>query len=96
MLRLRRRPGDGYVSSLRISETWFMNSADHVADETVVNGAQSIYKDQFGIGGDSYRDTWLLGLTNAAPYLCCAVLGCCAFPPLPVFKTPTLTVLKQG
>ncbi|CAI4214496.1 unnamed protein product [Parascedosporium putredinis] len=38
-------------------------------DETVVNGAQSIYKDQFGIGGDSYRDTWLLGLTNAAPYL---------------------------
>ncbi|PKS08706.1 hypothetical protein jhhlp_004759 [Lomentospora prolificans] len=51
-------------------------------DETVVNGAQSIYKDQFGIGGDSYRDTWLLGLTNAAPYLCCAVLGCWLTEPM--------------
>ncbi|CAI4217307.1 unnamed protein product [Parascedosporium putredinis] len=45
-------------------------------DETVVNGAQAFYKHQFGIGGDSARDTWLLGLVNGAPYLCCAVFGC--------------------
>lgn len=48
-------------------------------DETVVNGAQAFYKHQFGIGGDSARDTWLLGLVNGAPYLCCAVFGCCKF-----------------
>lgn len=59
-----------------------------VADETVINGAQSIYKDQFGIGGESYRDTWLLGLTNAAPYLCCAVLGCCTLRGYPMKVLP--------
>lgn len=50
-------------------------------DETVVNGAQSFYKHRFGIGGEGGRDAWLLGLTNSAPHLCCAVLGCCeCFP----------------
>ena len=34
-------------------------------DETVVNGAQFFYKQQFGIGDDSVpRDTWLLGMVN--------------------------------
>ncbi|KAJ4297671.1 hypothetical protein N0V90_005565 [Kalmusia sp. IMI 367209] len=37
-------------------------------DETVVNGAQLFYADQFGIGGDEYRSTWLVGLVNSAPY----------------------------
>ena len=47
-----------------------------VTDETVVNGAQLFYGKQFGIGDPiSSRETWLLGLTNAAPYLCCAFLG---------------------
>ncbi|KAL9087719.1 MAG: hypothetical protein Q9165_006486 [Trypethelium subeluteriae] len=45
-------------------------------DETVVNGAQIYYGQQFGIGGEDPRSTWLLGLTNSAPYLCCAVIGC--------------------
>ncbi len=46
-------------------------------DETVVNGAQSFYKVQFGIADSSNpRDTWLLGLCNSAPYLCCALIGC--------------------
>jgi MFS family permease len=45
-------------------------------DETVVNGAQIFYAEQFGIKGDGGRETWLLGLVNSAPYLCCAVLGC--------------------
>ncbi|KAK1459353.1 hypothetical protein CMEL01_02352 [Colletotrichum melonis] len=51
-------------------------------DETVVNGAQSFYKKQFGIGGETERDTWLLGLTNSAPYLCCAVIGCWLTEPM--------------
>jgi hypothetical protein len=45
-------------------------------DETVVNGAQIFYSTQFGIGGKDSRSTWLLGLTNSAPYLCCAFVGC--------------------
>ena len=46
-------------------------------DETVVNGAQIFYSKQFGIGDkESSKSAWLLGLTNSAPYLCCAVLGC--------------------
>ncbi|KAH8161293.1 hypothetical protein CIB48_g6957 [Xylaria polymorpha] len=35
-------------------------------DETVVNGAQIFYKEQFGIGDpNSQRDSWLVGLVNA-------------------------------
>ena len=45
-------------------------------DETVVNGAQLFYSRQFGISGKTQRDTWLLGLVNSAPYLCCAIFGC--------------------
>ena len=45
-------------------------------DETVVNGAQVFYKPQFGIGGDDETSTWLVGLVNSAPYLCCAFIGC--------------------
>ena len=41
----------------------------------VVNGAQSFYKKAFGIGSDSEKDAWLLGLVNSAPYLCCALVG---------------------
>ncbi|MCJ1295293.1 hypothetical protein MMC34_006855 [Xylographa carneopallida] len=45
-------------------------------DETVVNGGQLFYGPQFGIGGKDSRSTWLLGLVNSAPYLCCAFIGC--------------------
>ncbi|KAI1506519.1 sugar transporter-domain-containing protein [Biscogniauxia marginata] len=52
-------------------------------DETVVNGAQFFYKGFFGIGNDeSQRDAWLLGLVNAAPYICCAFLGCWLTEPM--------------
>ena len=52
-------------------------------DETVVNGAQSFYKKAFGIGDDSSeRDTWLVGLCNSAPYLCCALIGCWLTEPM--------------
>ncbi|KAH6621385.1 hypothetical protein B0J18DRAFT_225472 [Chaetomium sp. MPI-SDFR-AT-0129] len=51
-------------------------------DETVVNGAQIFYKVQFGIGTKASRDTWLVGLVNGAPYLCCAFLGCWLTDPM--------------
>ncbi|KAK6845080.1 hypothetical protein PG995_015190 [Apiospora arundinis] len=52
-------------------------------DETVVNGAQGFYKHQFGIGDpDSKRDSWLVGLVNSAPYICCAFLGCWLTEPM--------------
>lgn len=46
-------------------------------DETVVNGAQIFYKREFGIDADTEYNSWLSGLVNSAPYLCCAVAGCC-------------------
>jgi MFS family permease len=50
---------------------------DKLLDETVVNGAQIFYTKQFGIGDKtSDRDSWLTGLVNSAPYLCCAFIGC--------------------
>lgn len=52
-------------------------------DETVVNGAQSFYKVAFSIGDkNSPRDSWLLGLVNSAPYLCCAFIGCWLTEPM--------------
>ncbi|CZR53000.1 probable transporter (major facilitator superfamily) [Phialocephala subalpina] len=52
-------------------------------DETVVNGAQIFYAPQFGIGSKtSSRDSWLVGLVNSAPYLCCAFVGCWLTVPL--------------
>ncbi|KAH7922136.1 hypothetical protein BV22DRAFT_1017951 [Leucogyrophana mollusca] len=51
-------------------------------DEAVINGAQIIYPKQFGIGGSSMRDSWLIGVVNSAPYLCCAVVSCWLTHPL--------------
>ncbi|CCU77285.1 MFS sugar transporter/MFS domain sugar transporter [Blumeria hordei DH14] len=46
-------------------------------DETVINGSHIFFAREFGISNrSSARDTWLLGLVNAAPYLCCATIGC--------------------
>lgn len=52
-------------------------------DETVVNGAQSFYKAQFGIGDEGFQSqAWILGLVNSAPYLCCAFIGCWLTEPM--------------
>lgn len=49
-------------------------------DETVVNGAQLLYAEPFGIqslpGQPPSRESWLLGAVNSAPYLCCATFSC--------------------
>lgn len=42
-------------------------------DETVINGANIFFADQFGIDPSvSGRNQWLLGLVNSAPYVCIA------------------------
>lgn len=54
-------------------------------DETVINGANIIFPAQFGIkeeAGVVSQKTWLLGLVNSAPYLCCAVVACWFTEPL--------------
>ncbi|KIJ12349.1 L-arabinose isomerase [Paxillus involutus ATCC 200175] len=52
-------------------------------DEAVINGAQIIYPRQFGLGDPtSQRDSWLIGLINSAPYLCCATISCWLTDPL--------------
>ncbi|KAG2137864.1 uncharacterized protein EDB93DRAFT_1090921 [Suillus bovinus] len=52
-------------------------------DQAVINGAQLIYPAQFGIGdSNSKRDSWLVGLVNSAPYLCCATISCWMTHPL--------------
>ncbi|TNY21256.1 sugar transporter-domain-containing protein [Rhodotorula diobovata] len=51
-------------------------------DETVINGANLFYPEQFGIGSESTHDTILLGLVASAPYLCSAVFSCWLTYPL--------------
>lgn len=65
------------------SETFL--SADQNTDETVVNGGQLFYRYQFGIDGQDPRSTWLTGLLNSAPYLCCAFIGCWLTTPSTTF-----------
>ncbi|CAK7244377.1 MAG: hypothetical protein STHCBS139747_005915 [Sporothrix thermara] len=60
-----------------------LSAAVQGMDETVVNGAQIFYKNEFGIGDpNSSRDSWLVGLCNSAPYLCCAFIGCWLTEPM--------------
>ncbi|KAF2839604.1 putative MFS sugar transporter [Patellaria atrata CBS 101060] len=54
-----------------------LSTLTYSIDETVVNGAQLFYTPQFGIANEGEaRSTWLTGLVNAGPYLCCAFIGC--------------------
>ncbi|KAH3664019.1 hypothetical protein OGAPHI_004733 [Ogataea philodendri] len=53
-----------------------MGAAVQGMDETVINGAQLFYPDYFGLGADTDRNSWLVGLINSAPYLCCSCLAC--------------------
>ncbi|KZT72160.1 hypothetical protein DAEQUDRAFT_664568 [Daedalea quercina L-15889] len=61
-----------------------MAAAVQGMDESVINGANLFFADQFGIGtvGNQSRNQWLLGLVNSAPYLCCGLIGCWVSAPL--------------
>ncbi|KAI5856005.1 hypothetical protein BZA05DRAFT_442672 [Tricharina praecox] len=47
-------------------------------DESVINGANLYFFDQFGIQDRE----WIKGLVNSAPYLCCFTIGCWLTHPL--------------
>jgi len=54
-------------------------------DETVVNGAQIYYAEEFGLQPPNMSESqasWIVGLINSSPYLACAVLGCWLTGPL--------------
>ncbi|GMG19303.1 unnamed protein product [Ambrosiozyma monospora] len=53
-----------------------MGAAVQGMDETVINGANLYYPKLLGLGSGSDRDTWLIGLVNCAPYLCCSCIAC--------------------
>ncbi|KAH3664022.1 hypothetical protein OGAPHI_004736 [Ogataea philodendri] len=53
-----------------------MGAAVQGMDETVINGAQLYYPKYFGLDADTERNTWLVGLINSAPYLCCSCISC--------------------
>lgn len=60
-----------------------LSAAVQGMDETVVNGAQIFYKAAFKIDDDnSSYDSWIVGLCNSAPYLCCAFIGCWLTEPM--------------
>lgn len=51
-------------------------------DQTGSNGANLSFPVEFGIGGTSDYDVFLVGLVNAAPYISSAFLGCWLSDPL--------------
>ncbi|KAJ9149440.1 Hexose transporter [Pleurostoma richardsiae] len=51
-------------------------------DQTGSNGANLSFPVALGIGGDSDRDTYLVGLINSAPYIGSSFIGCWLSDPL--------------
>ncbi|KAI0539177.1 sugar transporter-domain-containing protein [Xylaria digitata] len=51
-------------------------------DQEGSNGANLSFPRQFGIGGTSDRDVFLVGLINSAPYIGSALIGCWCSDPL--------------
>ncbi|RWA09944.1 hypothetical protein EKO27_g5159 [Xylaria grammica] len=51
-------------------------------DQEGSNGANLSFPRQFGIGTESTRDTFLVGLINSAPYIGSAIIGCWCSDPL--------------
>ncbi|KAI1634594.1 sugar transporter-domain-containing protein [Biscogniauxia mediterranea] len=51
-------------------------------DQEGSNGANLTFPQQFGIGGDSDYDVYLVGLINSAPYIGSALIGCWCSDPL--------------
>ncbi|KAI1496272.1 sugar transporter-domain-containing protein [Biscogniauxia marginata] len=51
-------------------------------DQEGSNGANLTFPQQFGIGGESDYDVYLVGLINSAPYIGSALIGCWCSDPL--------------
>jgi sugar porter (SP) family MFS transporter len=59
-----------------------MAAAVQGMDESVINGANLFYPEAMGIGSGLMRDSWLEGLVNLSPYLCCSVIACWLSDPM--------------
>jgi len=62
-------------------------------DQSLINGANIFFPQQFGIGSNSERDSWLVGLVNAAPYFGCLFFACWLTDPLNHFFGRRGTIL---
>ncbi|KAF4625909.1 hypothetical protein G7Y89_g12255 [Cudoniella acicularis] len=65
-------------------------------DQTGSNGANLSFPDYFGIGTNSTRDVFLVGLVNSAPYIGSAVLGCWLSDPLNSYLGRRGTIFVSG
>ncbi|GJN92927.1 hypothetical protein Rhopal_005970-T1 [Rhodotorula paludigena] len=82
---LRREVSNPYLQSKTLYWTVFMCSMSAVVqgmDQSVINGANLYWPEQFGIGSSSTSDTLLLGLVASSPYLCASLLACWLTHPL--------------
>ncbi|GAA5845328.1 hypothetical protein JCM9279_004843 [Rhodotorula babjevae] len=60
-----------------------MSAAIQGMDESVTNGANLFWPQQFDIDTAARdNDQWILGFINGAPYLCCGLIGCWLSAPL--------------
>ncbi|KAJ8086941.1 hypothetical protein AAF712_013340 [Marasmius tenuissimus] len=62
-------------------------------DQSLINGANLFWPEQFGVGGNSDSDVWIVGLVNAAPYFACALFACWLTDPLNHFLGRKGTIL---
>ncbi|KAI1178222.1 sugar transporter-domain-containing protein [Nemania sp. FL0916] len=65
-------------------------------DQEGSNGANLTFPVQFGIGGSSDRDTFLVGLINSAPYIGSAIIGCWLSDPLNSYFGRRGTIFISG
>ncbi|KAH8906564.1 hypothetical protein BR93DRAFT_617137 [Coniochaeta sp. PMI_546] len=65
-------------------------------DQTGSNGANLSFPDVFGIGGKSDRDTFLVGLINAAPYIGSSFIGCWLSDPINYYFGRRGTIFFAG
>ncbi|KAI1189287.1 sugar transporter-domain-containing protein [Nemania serpens] len=65
-------------------------------DQEGSNGANLTFPVQFGIGSDSTRDVFLVGLINSAPYIGSALIGCWLSDPLNNFFGRRGTIFISG
>ncbi|KAK4142896.1 uncharacterized protein C8A04DRAFT_29473 [Dichotomopilus funicola] len=73
-----RLPGRLYLTIITCS----IGAAVQGWDQTGINGANIFFPKVYGIGSDSTRDTLLVGLLNAGPYIGSAFIGCWLSDPI--------------
>ncbi|KAF8583463.1 hypothetical protein K439DRAFT_1647212 [Ramaria rubella] len=76
-----RQPRELYYLVIACS----MAAAVQGMDQSVISGSNLFFAPQFGIpqvGDNAEQNQWLLGVVNAAPYMCCALISCWLTTPI--------------